>query len=214
MPAIVGETMAAEQEGAKFIFLAAPHRIVGDESGKVKAIEIVRTRLGEFDSSGRRKPILTSEIQRIDCDSIIFAIGESADAEFAKSAGMKVRDNGTIEVNRFTLETSRPRFYAGGDAVTGASNVSQAMSFGKLAAKTMDRYLMESDRWTAIQPAIDYEKVPPRDVTPGRRHRGREVDAAVRVKSEVEVVEGLTPEEALEEACRCLRCDLTVATES
>ena len=56
MPAIREETEAAEAEGAKFVFLAAPHRIVGDEHGSVKAIEVVKTKLGEFDSSGRRTP--------------------------------------------------------------------------------------------------------------------------------------------------------------
>ena len=55
MPAIREETDAAEEEGAKFLFLATPHRIVGDEEGNVKAIEVVKTRLGEFDASGRRQ---------------------------------------------------------------------------------------------------------------------------------------------------------------
>src|SRR5208337_4366312 len=63
MPAIKEETNAAEAEGAKFIFLATPHRIVGDEQSNVKAIEVVKTRLGEFDSSGRRKPVSTEEIR-------------------------------------------------------------------------------------------------------------------------------------------------------
>ena len=56
MPAIEEEVEAAEQEGVRFLFLAAPHRIVG-ENGEVKGIEVVKTRLGEFDRSGRRRPI-------------------------------------------------------------------------------------------------------------------------------------------------------------
>ncbi|MGB7435947.1 MAG: NADH-ubiquinone oxidoreductase-F iron-sulfur binding region domain-containing protein, partial [Candidatus Acidiferrum sp.] len=54
MPAIEEETKAAREEGAKFVFLAAPHRVIGDSAGHVKAIEIVKTRLGEYDTSGRR----------------------------------------------------------------------------------------------------------------------------------------------------------------
>ena len=57
MPAIEEETTAAEDEGAQFVFLAAPHRIIGDQDGNVKAIEIVKTRPGEYDKSGRRKPV-------------------------------------------------------------------------------------------------------------------------------------------------------------
>jgi NADH-quinone oxidoreductase subunit F len=211
MPAIAEESRAAREEGAKFLFLAAPHRIIGDESGKVKAIEVVRTRLGEFDSSGRRKPISTSEIQRLDCDSVIYAIGENADSELPRASGFKLKDNGRIEVNRFTLETSKPRFYAGGDAITGASNVSGAMSYGKLAARSIDKALMEEDRWSSIQPQIQYVQTPPDEPSASGRHRGKEVEAAIRAKSEIEVVNGLTHEEALDEACRCLRCDLTVA---
>ena len=51
------------------MFLAAPHRILGDAKGNVKAIEVVKTRLGEYDTSGRRKPIPTDEVQRFECDS-------------------------------------------------------------------------------------------------------------------------------------------------
>ena len=77
MPAIPEETEAAEAEGAEFVFLATPHRIVGDEEGAVKAIEVVKTRLGEFDASGRRKPVPTDEILRIECDTVILAVGET-----------------------------------------------------------------------------------------------------------------------------------------
>jgi NADH-quinone oxidoreductase subunit F len=213
MPAIAAETLAAEEEGAKFIFLAAPHRIIGDDQGRVKAIECVRTRLGEFDSSGRRKPINTTEIQRFDFDSVIFAIGEIPDVDFARVAGVRLRENGKIDVNRFTLETTRPRTYAGGDFVTGASNVSGAMGFGKRAARSIDASLMEADRWKLIQPDFKFDMTAPKEPCPQARHHGHEVAPAVRVLSEVEVVTGLTHEEAFEESSRCLRCDLTVASE-
>ena len=64
---------------------AAPHRVIGDAKGNVRAIEIVKTRLGEYDSSGRRKPVATDEIQRFDCDSVIFAVGETVDLASLRS---------------------------------------------------------------------------------------------------------------------------------
>src|SRR5208337_3752525 len=73
MPAIDHEILAAEEEGVRLVFLAAPHRILGDAKGKVKAIEIVKSRLGEYDKSGRRRPIPTDEVQRFECDSVIMA---------------------------------------------------------------------------------------------------------------------------------------------
>jgi NADPH-dependent glutamate synthase beta subunit-like oxidoreductase len=211
MPAIEEEIRAARDEGAKFVFLAAPHRIVGDSSGNVKAIEIVKTRLGEYDASGRRKPVSTDEIQRFDCDAVIFAVGESVDVDFARASGLSLKEAGTIEVNRFTLESSRPRFYAGGDVITGASNVSNAMAYGKQAARTIDRQLMERNRWETLLPSIGYGQTVPEEPSPGHRNAGHLVAPGARVGSNTEVAIGFTDEETLEEACRCLRCDLKVA---
>jgi len=208
MPAIEEETNAAKEEGAKFMFLAAPHRVMGDAKGCVRAIEIVKTRLGAYDASGRKKPILTDEIQRFDCDSVIFAVGETVDLDFARASGLSLKENGTIDVNRFTLETSRPKFYAGGDLVTGASNVSGAMGYGKQAARNIDRQLMESERWARLFPELEFDQTPPEEPSPSRRHTGQELAAAVRARSQDEVVTGLSHEAAQDEACRCLRCDV------
>src|SRR5208337_2136451 len=180
MPAIEEETRAAQDEGAKFVFLAAPHRVIGDAAGKVKSIEIVKTRLGEYDASGRRRPISTDEIRRYECDSVIFAVGESVDLDFARASGLSLKESGTIEVNRFTLETSRPRFYGGGDVVTGASNVSNAMAYGKQAARNIDLQLMEANRWTKILPEIDYGKEVPEESSPNHRHHGHILAANTR----------------------------------
>ncbi|MGE5112021.1 MAG: NADH-ubiquinone oxidoreductase-F iron-sulfur binding region domain-containing protein [Acidobacteriaceae bacterium] len=214
MPAIEEETRAARDEGAKFVFLAAPHRVIGDAKGRVKSIEIVKTRLGEYDASGRRKPILTDEISRYDCDSVIFAIGESVDLDFARASGLSLKESGTIEVDRYTLATSRPRFYAGGDVITGASNVSNAMAFGKQAARNIDLQLTETNRWSQLFPNIDYSQEPPEETSPNHRHEGHAIAVAKRQRSEDEVVTGLTHEESLDEACRCLRCDIKVANPS
>ena len=62
MPAIAEEVEAAEHEGARIAYLATPNRIIGDAEGKVRAIEVERTRPGEFDESGRRRPVPTGEI--------------------------------------------------------------------------------------------------------------------------------------------------------
>jgi NADH-quinone oxidoreductase subunit F len=113
MPAIREETDAAQHEGAKFQFLATPHRIVGDEAGNVKAIELVKTKLGEFDSSGRRRPVPTEEIIRIHCDTVILAVGEVVDPDFARASGLRIKEDGTLEVDRYTLETSRSQVLRG-----------------------------------------------------------------------------------------------------
>ena len=208
MPAIREETEAAEAEGARIVFLVAPHRIIGNKEGKVQAIEVIKTRLGEFDKSGRRRPIPTEEILRLDCDTVIFAVGESVDAEFVRSSGIKVKDSGVIEVDRYTLETSRPRFFAGGDAISGASNVVNAMGYGKKAARLIDEHLTGARRFTQVFPEFEYDQEPPAQPSESRRHTVSELPAAERVSHFREATVGLTPVEAMEECCRCLRCDV------
>jgi NADH-quinone oxidoreductase subunit F len=210
MPAIDEEIQAAEDEGVRFVFLAAPHRIMGGADGSVKAIEIVKTRLGEYDKSGRRRPMPTDEVQRFECDSVILAVGETFDKDFCSASGLALKEEGTIIVDRFTYETSRPNFYAGGDVITGASNVSNAMSCGKQAAQKMDERLMGEARWGRLFPDFEYSRTAPGEPSLSRRHVGHDVPAAVRVRSQQEVVAGLDPKEALEECRRCLRCDLRV----
>lgn len=208
MPAIDEEIQAAEEEGVRFIFLAAPHRILGDPAGNVKAIEVVRTRLGEYDKSGRRRPIPTDEVQRFACDAVILAVGETFDQDFCKASGLALSEDGTITVDRFTHESSRKDFYAGGDVITGASNVSNAMAGGKQTARKIDEHLMGVSRWQEILPSYSLNREVPGEPSLSRRHSGRSIPAQTRSHSQSEVVIGLTGNEAVEECRRCLHCDL------
>jgi NADH-quinone oxidoreductase subunit F len=211
MPAIPEEIEAAEHEGAKIAYLAAPHRIIGDKDGRVRALEAVRTKPGEFDTSGRRRPVLTDEVIRIECDTVILAVGEKVDLDFCRASGLSVKEEGTIEVDRFTLETSRDRFYAGGDLIAGASNVSNAMGYGKKAAKAIDRKLMDAERFPELAGAFTYGMEPPETPSEAARHVPGELAAAKRVGSYAEVSLGLTAVAAAEETGRCLRCDVRSA---
>ena len=208
MPAIREETDAAEAEGVKFVFLSTPHRIVGTDDGGVRAIEVVKTRLGEFDSSGRRRPVPTSEIRRLECDSVILAVGEAVDMDFVRASGLRIKEDNTLEVDRYTLETSRSKFYAGGDLITGASNVSNAMGYGKKAARAIDLRLMGVWRWDQIGANLAYGQTLPEHPSESKRHALTELPAAERAEAFVEATVGLSPDDACEEARRCLRCDV------
>ncbi len=208
MPAIREETEAAEAEGAKFLFLATPHRIVGDETGEVTNIEVVKTKLGEFDKSGRRRPVATNEIRRLECDTVILAVGEAVDLDFVRANGLRITEAGTLEVDRFSLETSRSKFYAGGDVISGASNVSNAMGYGKKAARNIDQRLMGAYRWNLIDAGIAYGQTPPEEPSREARRKPGELPPRERVENFEEATLSLTPEETLAEAGRCLRCDI------
>ena len=174
--------------------------------------ETVKTRLGEYDKSGRRRPNLTDEVQRFDCDGVILAVGETFDLDFCRASGLELKDEGTIKIDRFTLETSRSGFYAGGDVITGASNVSNAMGGGKLAARQIDERLMGEKRWDRIFAQMDYDRSAPGEPSLSRRHSASVLPPKQRAHSQDEVVGVLTAQEALEECRRCLRCDLRVPT--
>ena len=178
------------------------------ENGAVRAIEVLKTRLGEFDASGRRRPVPTEEIQSYKCDTVILAVGEAVDRDFCKASGLSIKENGTLEYDRYTLETSREKFYAGGDLISGASNVSNAMGYGKKAARFIDQRLMDGVRTQEFQPQFDYDQKPPEHVSESRRHHPHPLPAKQRVNDFEEAVLPLTAQEAVEEAGRCLRCDI------
>ena len=112
------------------------------------------------------------------------------------------------DLDRYSLETSRDRFYAGGDLITGASNVSNAMGIGKKAARNIDKRLTGQERFPSLIPDFAYEMVPPETPSESARHVPGEMPAAQRVQSYAEVSLGLTAAAAMEETARCLRCDV------
>jgi hypothetical protein len=73
---------------------------------------------------------------------------------------------------------------------------------------------METDRWNTLYPEFEYEQMPPEEPSPNRRHTGHALAASVRARSQDEVITGLSHEEALDETCRCLRCDVTTVNVS
>ena len=146
LPARLEEIRHAKEEGVIFKFLHAPAEIIG-ENGYVKAMKFDVMKLGEPDSSGRRRPVPTGESVTMELDAVIVALGTGPNPIIQTSAekeGLQLETNnkGYIVVNAETGETSIPGVYAGGDvAPTGESNAINAMGAGKRAAKAMDEYL-------------------------------------------------------------------------
>jgi len=208
MPANKEEIEEAKIEGIKFIFLSAPGAIIGDEKGKVREIELTRMVPGEFDSSGRRKPMPTEETYKLSCDTVIFAIGERVDSEFIKKFGIKTRDNGAVEVNNFTLQTNNPRIYVGGDITTGPATLTEAMSAGKKAAKSMDMQLTGKDRFDLLFKKFTYKNIVPVEPRGGKRQQVKKLSRKGRKGNFKEVSLGFSDIKAKIESSRCLRCDV------
>jgi NADH-quinone oxidoreductase subunit F len=91
--------------------------------------------------------------------------------------------------------------------ITGASNVSNAMGYGKKAARNMDKALMGFRRWERLFPDFEYDDSPPAPNEERRQHTG-ELPAKERVLHFEEVSVGFSAAMAEKEASRCLRCDI------
>jgi glutamate synthase (NADPH/NADH) small chain len=143
MPARREEIHHAKEEGVIFDLLCNPVQILGDENGKVNAIECVRMELGEPDASGRRKPVpVEGSNFKIPVDCVVMAIGNSPNPLIRSTTkGIEANSHGCIIVKDDTMETTREGVFAAGDAVSGAATVILAMGGGKEAARSIDKYI-------------------------------------------------------------------------
>jgi glutamate synthase (NADPH/NADH) small chain len=139
MPARRLEIEHAREEGIKFRFLVKPKGFLGDEQGFVKKIKCLECKLGEPDTSGRRRPIeVDGSDFELDCDMAIIAVGLKANQILTKAtAHLKTDKYGDIIVNQETMETSLKGIFAGGDIVQGEGTVIEAMGMAKRAANTI-----------------------------------------------------------------------------
>ena len=154
-PARVEEVHHAEEEGIEFNWLTSPVELLGDADNKVRAMRCIRMELGEPDSSGRRKPVPVpgSEFE-IETDMVVFAIGTNANPILGQTSKLKLNKWGYIETDE-NLATSIAGVYAGGDIVTGAATVIQAMGAGRKAARAMKAYLGLRDSDCVYSPDTD-----------------------------------------------------------
>jgi glutamate synthase (NADPH) small chain len=142
MPARDEEIERAKEEGIKLRLLSNPTRIIG-KGGWVSQMEILKMELGEPDASGRRRPVpVKGSEYLIDVDTVIVAIGNNPNPLLPKMInGLKVEKWGGIIADPGTGQTSIAYIYAGGDMVSGAATVIEAMGAGKRAAKAIDKSL-------------------------------------------------------------------------
>ena len=140
-PARAEELHHAEEEGIEFHWLTNPVEILDDGHGNVRAMRCIRMELGEPDESGRRRPlpVKASEFE-FPIDIVVYAIGTNANPIIGQTAKLKLNKRGYIETGK-DLATSMAGVFAGGDIVTGAATVIEAMGAGRKAARSMKRYL-------------------------------------------------------------------------
>jgi glutamate synthase (NADPH/NADH) small chain len=144
-PARAEELHHAEEEGVEFHWLTSPVEILDDGKGKVRAMRCSRMELGEPDASGRRRPVPVAGSEfEFETDMVVFAIGTNANPIIGQTSKLNLDKRGYIEADA-NLATSMAGVFAGGDIVTGAATVIEAMGAGRKAARSMKAYLRIRD---------------------------------------------------------------------
>ncbi len=140
-PARAEEVHHAEQEGVEYHWQTHPIAILDDGHGNVRGMRCVRMELGEPDDSGRRRPVVlpNSEFD-FEADLIVYAIGTNANPIMGQTSKIALNKWGYIQTDP-GLATSIAGVFAGGDIVTGAATVIEAMGAGRRAAASMKAYL-------------------------------------------------------------------------
>jgi NADH-quinone oxidoreductase subunit F len=204
MPAYMEEVEEAEREGVKFQFLVAPVDLVNG-TGRLSAVKMRRMSLGEFDRSGRRKPVADEKTDfDMPADQLIAAVGQALDMP---SLPLKQNDRHLIAINPVNGQTSEEWVFAGGDAVSGPSSVIEAIAAGEKAAVGMHAHLRGAGDipWRSYRPVdtfFDPDADPVMSARPGLK-----LIPVARRRGFVEVESTWASPVALGETKRCLRCD-------
>jgi formate dehydrogenase major subunit len=213
MPCLMEEVEAAELEGVVIEYLVAPIRLERLQDNSLN-LTCQRMKLGEPDSTGRRRPIPVEDSKfSIQCSTVIAAIGQSVERSLAEREGIETSAWG-IASNQKTLETNIPGIFAGGDAVLGADLAVRAVAAGRMAAAAIDQYLSNEpvvglQEMTSIEmrAITDEERASLfREIESSSRPSQSTIDLERRVSSFDEVEGGLTPDQVALESRRCLTC--------
>jgi NADH-quinone oxidoreductase subunit F len=211
MPADENEIAEALAEGVRLETLVAPVSVTRAADGLDLTCQ--RVRLGAIDASGRRRPEpIEGSTFTTRYDTVLSAVGQHP--HVPPEWGLEVGPGERIVVRPDGARTSLDGVFAGGDAVTGPASVIMAIAQGRAAAQAIDRYLGGSGEIDEqLAPPERAGELPPLQAETGERLRTRipSTDARTRIRSFSEVELGYTPEDAMEEASRCLRCDLLEA---
>lgn len=146
MPGSKKEVKNAREEGAAFEFNVQPLEIVLNEQGGVSGIRMQRTRMGEPDSAGRRRPVPIEDSEFVlPADAVLMAFGfHPHSLPWLEEQGVALDNRGRIlahVTSTYRYQTSHPKIFAGGDAVRGADLVVTAMAEGRHAAQGIMNYL-------------------------------------------------------------------------
>jgi len=209
MPAWEYEITEALEDDIEIVNSFGPRNLFLDNSNKrISGIEF-RSCKQVFDANGRFNPEYDDTVcQTFSADTVIMAIGQSANLEGITDQGIAISKPGGLEADPLTLQTPIDWVFAGGDAFYGPKSVVDAVACGKEAAISIHRFINNLDLkegrkkvWEYVRPAIEGEGIIERIKA---EHRSPEE----RAGNWLEVAYGFNEEMAHKEAQRCMSCGI------
>ena len=205
MTAMEEEIEGAIEEGCELLDLHAPLRIEEDENGHAAALWVQPQIIGPM-KHGRPIPMVSSKAPvRLACDIVIVAIGQGIESKEFEKQGIPVK-RGVIDAMSWSGVKTKDitGVFAGCDCVTGPATVIRAIAAGKVAAANIDEFLGYNH---VISSDVEIPRVRLDDNSNCARVNMRVRQASERIKDFELIEEGMTCEEACQEAKRCIRCD-------
>ena len=205
MTAMEEEIEGAIEEGCELLDLHAPLRIEVDDSGRAAALWVQPQIIGPM-KHGRPIPMISEKTPvRLACDIVIVAIGQGIESKEFEKQGIPVK-RGVIEAMSWSGVKTKDitGVFAGGDCVTGPATVIRAIAAGKVAAANIDEFLGYNH---VISADVEIPRVRLDDNRSCARVNMKVRQASERIQDFELIEEGMTCEEACQEARRCIRCD-------
>ena len=207
MPAHKDEIKEAEYEKVNIYSHLNPHKI-HSKNNKIEKLECLKVEGGKFDQSGRRKPVEIKDSKlMINTDILISAVGQEVEEYFNKGKiKVELTKDNLINTEK-DFSTNVDWIFAGGDCVKGPSTVVETIQQGKKAASEIDKYLggdgvvvkKEETERKISSPILEEQK---------SRVKMPTILLSERKRGFKEVEKGYSLDQAVEEASRCLRCDV------
>lgn len=212
MPALPEELVEAEEEGIQIDYLVNPVAVKGSKN--VQAITCVRTTLGSFDDSGRRRPVPLKDSEfEIKADLVIPCLGQKMSGGL-KFENVELNKQGFLNVDPRTMKTSADGIFGGGDNVN-PSTIIECVAQGRIAAQQIDRYFNRAGKLFDKQRKVvevAYDEEAYLKTLNRKLPRAESVEKRLQ-KMDIEVNLGLSRQDCIEEARRCLHCDRVAAAE-
>ncbi|MEO8972435.1 MAG: FAD-dependent oxidoreductase [Ktedonobacteraceae bacterium] len=216
MPSDEYEVDEAVIESVEFQYLVSPVAAISTDGVHVSHLKMVRNKLGDPDASGRRRAVAIPGSEFIvEVDTVIPAFGQYSDSSWIPAEELK------LEVNRYgiplvdldTWMTSYPGLFAGGDFTQGSRNLISAIGDGRDAASAINRYLGGVDKPAEAAEEVelpDYRRGMVDDYESIAHNMMPSLAVKDRFSNTRETETGYTPEQAVEQARRCLQCQLNI----